>query len=182
MLLNPEAIAGTEPAANDEVAITSSTELIGPDGLRTSCFDIASFDNLNFWAKTSGGGALYDGLGNKKQSFKPKEDGFHVPFLKWTPEIVEYLKKAVDSCVADRHSFGNLFKRMSGEERFGQTMSPSRVKKLFDDIYAIALVTKQNEEQQAENKKQRELANKNDEIALQEHIQKYSGGRLAPVA
>ena len=94
---------------SDAVMLTSTVSLIGPDGIRTSCIDLAGMSNEEY---KTGGGLLHNGLGHKRTTYTSTEKLFNVPLLKWTPEIVEYLKNAVVSCVADRNSLSSLLRRV----------------------------------------------------------------------
>lgn len=171
-----QAIAGTELGINDSVMISSKKELIGPGELRTSCIDIAFFENEDRWANISGGGVLYDGAGGKVQKFDSNSSRFNVNFINWTPEIVEYLKNAVDTCVAERNSLNNLFRRVGGENT-GIEMSPSNAKKLFDDIYTITIASQKFDQELAVNIRQSEVASTNKQLAFQEHRSQLKSGK-----
>ena len=64
---------------------------------------------------------------------------------------------------------------MNGENT-GVPLSPSRAKQLIDDVYALAQATKQIDAEQAENTRTMLLEKSNQELALQEHIQKLKSG------
>lgn len=159
--------------ADDTVRITSEKELTGPGGLRMSCAYIARFEKMNKRDFRKDGNDVYDSQGNKRLRFKGNEEFFNVKYLDWTPEIVEYLKKTVDQCVADRFSFNNLFLEKSNGY---VELSPSSAKQLFDDIYAISLATKKLDEEQAKSQQLYAIQQQNREAELQEHIKKLKSG------
>lgn len=140
---------------DDSVHIISTKELIGPHGISTSCFQLA--------------------VVSENPNMKEVDPLFKVKLIDWTPEMVDFLKNTVDSCVANRFSFKTLFMPEQGDGGY-VNMYPSRAKKIIDDMYATALVTKKAYEDQVENNKRLALENKNREMAYQEHVIKLRNG------
>ena len=167
------------PAPNDmvQISVDSKNELDGPAGIRLSCIQIANFDYSEFQTVYDGR-ALYNGFGsdlnNRKHTFERDEHAFNVKFVDWTPEIVVFLKNAVDTCVAHRND--DLLKRIMLSGNHVVSMSPSRVKKLFDDIFVVASATQTRNQQQIDIQRQWDVANQNKEIARQDHIKKLKSG------
>ncbi len=165
--------------SNDEVSISenSNVEIIGPEGLTTSCFKIAELDQQSFWASTSGGGVLYDGLGNKKQQFQSNDKLFNVKLINWTPEIVDFLKRTVDDCVSNRNS--DLLRRiLLGNNSQGLNMSPSRVKGLFDEILKVSQTTNNIQNQIISTQKIYEENKEKERAKLAEHIRQIKNGSV----
>lgn len=135
----------------------ANAELLGPGGLQTTC------NALDRFIAGSGGkyaslkpGALYDGLGNRRQTYNANEGAFNAAYINWTPEIVEYLKKSVDSC------------ELGTALHYG--VSKADGYQLFDDIYQISQNTRKLNDDIAENQKQYQIDTHNREVANQNHI------------
>ena len=142
---------------------TREKELLGPNGLKTTCGNLDEFVAQNTGAlATEGNNALYSGSYNIPGGVQKRErynsgsyigGSFNVPFVNWTPEIVEFLKNALDLC------------GIGGP------------KNLFDEIYKISLNTQKFNEELAEREKQNEIEKSNQEIARQNHISNIKSGK-----
>ena len=143
--------------AIDVVTVISQKEIIGPYHLRTSCLDIARFDEENRETSTAipgeSHGILLDSYGHKRQRFYDGEKRFNVQFLDWTPGLVAFLKNQVDECAVEAHSWVNKLNISSASAHF--TLSPSTAKQLIDETYAIVVDTRRMQDE-AEDRRKRE--------------------------
>jgi hypothetical protein len=138
--------------ATDKVTITSTEELIGPDGLNTTCSGIAW---LYFRERTAlgGGPILTNGSGHSREYFSNNEEWANVKFIDWTDDTLNFLLGAIDRCVSDNSPlkrFGRVFDKNS-QNNPSYEMSPSDAKNMFKQIYSIAENTRKYQSQQVEN-------------------------------
>ena len=154
-------------AQSDAVMITSKDEFDGPGGVRTSCLELASFDDSNAY----GASILRDGLGNRVTRFAPKERRFKVRFVDWTPEILEFLKGAVDKCVADATYLSGFLNRLGGDRVYA-ALSPTRAKNLLDEVYLVAANTRTYEREETERRAEMEANLRQQQLRVAEATRK----------
>ncbi|MDH6301756.1 hypothetical protein M2128_000673 [Polynucleobacter sphagniphilus] len=121
------------------VTITSADELNGPNGLKTTCSDIAWF---------------YQHEGNRN-SVDLNSKWADISFRDWTPDTLNFINSAIDECVKENTSLKNLARSFDKNNQTNRVvkMSPANAKDTFYQLYTIIQNTKKAEIQLGENQK-----------------------------
>jgi len=132
--------------------IIDNKPLIGPEGLQTSCLQIA--EKLGSDGATTDGGILYDGLGKPWGQYAPSQRLFGVPFTKWTPNTVSFLKDSINQCAKESTLGQRFLNALTGGQNTGTSMSPQLANKVVDQIYVTAMATNELAAQVAQARQQ----------------------------
>jgi hypothetical protein len=178
------------------VYTVTEDKIIGPDGAKVSCSTIGRFGSDLAGSEE---GLLWDSLGNRIHQYTDNEgeEYTNIPFVKWTPEVVDFLKKSVDTCVQQSREngplqrggsmIGNLLGSLidSPQNRsnqniayFSVTMSPTKAKDVIDSIYAISKSTNETKARVEENRIQAETEKQKQEFDLKNHISQIRSGKI----
>lgn len=160
-------------AYQDRVSITEQTPISGPDGLRLSCMAVASLGgNL---AGTLDG-VLYDNNGREYTRYGDAQQLFGIPFVRWTPDTVEFLKKAIDRCAANASPMRRLLGVLSGQPQTGLSMSPQMAKDVVDRIFKIANASNLQKIQIEESRHEQAQLRMAQQRALEDHVARLKSG------
>lgn len=146
---------GAGGGGKDSVVITSTDELFGPGGMKTSCFDIAWF----YQGQNSiGGDRLLGNSGRSSNSIDLNQEWSGVRFADWTSSTLNFLNSSIDECVAENSPLKNLSRAFDKNNKIPLNMSPSQAKDMFNQIYALIQSTKKAQMQAMENRNKQAAA------------------------
>jgi len=138
-------------SASDKTVFSSTDELNGPNGLKTTCSGIAW---LYFRERTAHGGGpiLTDGSGHERKYFN-NEEWANVRFIDWTKDTIDFLSDSIDRCVIDNSTFKRLGRSLNknSQNNFSFEISPSDAKNMFNRIYQVVEDTKKYQVEYQEN-------------------------------
>lgn len=176
------ASAASSQEHSDVVAVNSEEVLLGPDGFKATCISLARFDEaFDIEGRPSRimNRVIQNPIAVKTYHFDREDQSrqfFNVPFNKWTPEIVVFLKNSIDTCAANKNLLSSVFDRMN--QKAVWELSPSRTKALVDVAYEKV---EESRKIALERANQQEQVKKNQESArleIEEHIRQLKNREI----
>ena len=156
-LIIASCVHGGGGGGKDSIVITSTDELLGPDGMKTSCFDIAWFYQGEY--SITGPHLLRDYSDHPTNSIDLNQKWAGVKFSDWTPNTLSFLNSSIDECVTENSSLKNLARAFDKSRRdLPLNISPSEAKSMFSKLYLLIHGTKIAQMQVIENRNKQTAA------------------------